>query len=146
MAKSSRKPRKPAPKKVPRDSEINDLAMRVQDLREAAEAMNARKAEITKELVAIFNDQSNPDYINAGLRYAETSGGNALAKAQEEKFAESDRLLEKMLAIPAVSYHGWRSKAVALLRHLENQRPLWPAKYPDSEIARRALVHRCSRK
>jgi hypothetical protein len=44
----------------------------------------------------------------------------------KHKFAESDRLLERLLATPAVSYHGWRSKAVALLRHLENQKPVWP--------------------
>jgi hypothetical protein len=47
---------------------------------------------------------------------------------------------ERLLATLAVSYHGWRSKAVALLRHLENQKPVWPHKYPDSELARRALV------
>jgi hypothetical protein len=114
--------------------------MRVQDLREAAEAMNVRREQYNKELVAIFNDDANPDHINAGLQYAETSGANAFAREQDAKFAESDRLLERLLAIPAVSYHGWRSKAVALLRHLEDQRPVWPAKYPDSEIARRALV------
>jgi hypothetical protein len=66
--------------------------MRVQDLREAAEAMNVRREQYNKELVAIFNDDANPDHINAGLQYAETSGANAFAREQDAKFAESDRL------------------------------------------------------
>jgi hypothetical protein len=134
-------PRKPrTAKKARRDVEIHELALRIQDLREAAEAMNARSAEITRELELIFADQSNPGRIGAGIRHAETSGGNALTLAQDEKFAESDRLLEKMLAIPAVTSHGRRAKAVALLRHLENQRQVWPHKYPDSELARKVLL------
>ena len=101
--------------------------------------MNGRRAEITKELEAIFSDHSPRIGSMPASGMPETSGGNAPAAAQDKKFAESDRLLEQMLAIPAKSMHGWRLKAVALLRHIENQRPAWPHRYPDSELARKAL-------
>jgi hypothetical protein len=109
----------------------------------AQQAMDAIQPEIDRLAKGDALWRSRPARQNAALKYAYSSGWQALCTLNNAKLAEADEFVKRMWAIPATSAVGRQAKVKALYVHCVHGDD-WHGEIGDhdwgTEMARRLLA------